>query len=144
MTARNLVSVVLIVAAAVLGFLFGTASAGKTNYSMAPAPAGSQQQSVVSQNPIFKSQSAIFQGVITQVSGKNLLVRDDKGATATLPVSSKLVIYKFNGTSPQASASSDLKSIDLNKQVLVMLELSGSQYQVTSVSYLPPPPAPKP
>ncbi len=140
MSTRNLVSVVLIVAAAVLGFLFGVASGSKSAYVPAAAPAN---QSTISQNAIFKSQSAIFQGVITQVSGRTLAVKSDSGQTATFPVAANAVIYKFNGTSPQASSSSDLKTIDLNKQALVQLILTGNQYQVSSISYLPPPPTAK-
>ncbi len=138
MSTKYLVSVILVIAAAVLGYLFGAASASR----LAPSPSPVIQQSVVARNPIFKSQTAIFQGVITQVSGRNLAVKDDKGTTATFPVSSKVVIYKFNGNSPQATGSSDLQTIETGKQVLVMLELINNQYQVTSVSFLPPPPKP--
>ena len=91
---------------------------------------------------VFKSQTATFQGVITKVDGKNLQVKSDSGNTASFPISERAVIYKFSGKSPQASASSDLKTIETDKQALVMLELLDNNYQVVSVSYLPPPPAP--
>lgn len=135
MTGKYLVTVILVVVAAVAGFLFGSAGSGKNGL-----PQITTNNQPVSKNPIFKSQTATFQGVITKVSGNSIEVKNDSGQVATFPVAGKVVIYKFTGASPQASASSDLKSIETDKQALVMLELIDSGYQVVSISYLPPPP----
>ncbi|TSC85723.1 MAG: hypothetical protein G01um10147_1114 [Microgenomates group bacterium Gr01-1014_7] len=137
MSSKYLVTVILVVVAAVAGFLFG--SAGSTKTGLPQITTGNQS---VAKNPIFKSQTATFQGIITKVDGSELSVKDDSGNTDTFSVSSKAVIYKFTGSSSQASASSDLKSIDTDKQALVMLELIDGKYQIVSVSYLPPPPKP--
>ena len=142
MAGKSLFVVVLVVVAAVAGFLFGSAGSAKTKLPQVTTGTGNQS---VAKNPIFKSQTATFQGVITKVDGSNLSVKDDKGQTDTFPVSQRAVIYKFKAGSPQASASSDLKTIETDKQALVMLELVDDKYQVVSISYLPPPPvAPAP
>lgn len=137
MSGKYLVTVILVVVAAVSGYLFGSAGSAKTK--LPQVTTGNQS---VAKNPIFKSQTATFQGFITKVDGSNLSVKDEKGTTDTFPVSQRAVIYKFKANSPQASASSDLNSIETDKQALVMLELLDNKYQVVSVSYLPPPPAP--
>lgn len=132
-------TIILIVIAAVGGFLAGKQNQGGS----VSLPKIQSQASQIQSNPLLKSQTATFQGTITKVSGQTIDVKSDSGQTGSFPVSARVVIYKFNGTSPQASASSDLKTIETGKQALVMLELLDNKYQVVSVSYLPPPPAPK-
>lgn len=137
-SSRYVVVLVLIVVAAVGGFLVGRG--GETSNQTPTTQEG--QTSQVLSNPLLKSQTATFQGEITAVSGQNLEVKSDGGQTGSFPVSSRLVVYKYTVGSTQASASSELKSIETGKQALVMLELLDNKYQVVSVSYLPPPPKP--
>lgn len=131
------VILVLMFVAAVGGFY-----AGKTTILPGSPYTPTQTESAVLASPVFASQTATVQGVITKVDGKIITVVGDKNMEDNFEVSDKLVIYKFTSGSPQASASSKLNSIDLNKNALIILELMENKYKVTSVSYLPPPPKP--
>ena len=139
-SAKYATTIVLVVIAAALGFLFG--KQGQMPGLKTQNPLSTESQTA--QNSLLKSQTATFQGEITKVNGQNIDVKSDSGQTGSFPVSSKVVVYKFSSGSTQASASSDLKSIETGKSALIMLELMDGKYQVVSVSYLPPAPAPKP
>lgn len=115
----------------ILGFAFGRMNRSVPNYPIQP------KSSQIQTNPLFKSQTATFEGEITKVEGNSLIVKDEKGQTGNLPISSKVVIYKFKPGSSLASASSDLKLIDPGKKAQVVLELIDGKYQVVSISYLP-------
>lgn len=118
------------------GFLVGK---NTTQMKLITQPA--EQNQLPKANPIFSSQTATIQGEITKVNGSTLSVKTSNGQTEDFPVSSKVVIYKFSGKSPQASASSDLKSVTLGERVLIQLELKDNKYQVISISAFPPPPS---
>lgn len=128
---KYLLGIVLILIAAAGGYFFGV--------SRQNSSPGSTKQ--VSKNPLFKSQTATFQGTITKIDGSKLSLKDDSGQAGTFSLSPKVTIYKFSGSTRQASASSDIKTLETGKQVLIVLELKDNQYQVISISYLPPPPA---
>ncbi len=135
---RYLISAILIVIAAAGGYFFGiSVSTSKTT------PPADVTRPAVTRNPIFKSQTATFQGTITKIDRSSVSLKDESGKTGIFPISAKVVIYKFTGSSRQASASSDIKTAETGKQVLVVLELKDNQYQVISISYLPPAPSPK-
>lgn len=86
---------------------------------------------------IFTTQTATIQGTISKVDGNKLSVTNLKQENGQFTVSDKVVIYKFRSGSTQASASSDLKTIETGQQVLLNLELANGAYQVVSISYLP-------
>lgn len=130
---KYLIGIVFILLAATVGYLFGVS----VSTSKISLPQISTRQGV-SKNPLFKSQTATFQGTITKIDKSNLSVKDESGRTGTFPISSKVTIYKFSGSSRQASASSDIKTLETGKQVLIVLELKDKEYQVISISYLPP------
>lgn len=137
-SSKYVITLILVVVAGLGGFIVGKQGGGMA--SLPKVQTQTNQEASVS--PLLKSQTATFQGEITQVSGQTMEVKSDSGETGSFPISGNAVIYKFTGTSPQASASSDLKTIETGKMALVMLELIDGKYQVVSVSYLPP--APKP
>ena len=134
-------TIVLALSAGIIGFALGRYYTPPPNQTLKPTEIKNEQPKT---NPLFRSQSATFQGEITKVSGNKISVKDEKGQTGDFSVADKVVIYKFKEGVSQASVSSDLKTIDTGKQALVVLELINGQYQVVSISYLPPPPTPKP
>lgn len=119
-----------------LGFFIGRVSGQKT--------AQTNTTTTTQSSPLFRSQTATFQGEISKVNSDSLEVKTDSGQTGSLSLSSKVTIYKFKEGTNQATASADLNSIDTGKKVLIVLDLLGSQYKVVSISYQPPPAAPKP
>ena len=100
-------TIVLALSAGIIGFALGRYYTPPPNQTLKPTTQSEQLKT----NPLFKSQTATFQGEISQVSGKKIAVKSDNGQTGEFPVSDKVVIYKFKEGSNQASASSDLKII---------------------------------
>lgn len=129
MTSKQISFLVVIL---LIGGLIGF-SLGKSAGQKASAPSASPAQA----NPLFRSQTATFQGEISKVNKDSLDVKTDSGKTGTLVLSGKVTIYKFKEGSKQATASSDLNSIEVGKKVLIVLEFSGGQYKVVSISYQP-------
>lgn len=112
---------------------------GKFFQSGGQAPLTSPSSSKVASNELFRSQTATFQGEITKVSKDSLDVKTDTGTTGNFKLSSKVYIYKFAAGAPQATSSTDLSTIESGKRVLIILELSDSQYKVVSISFQPAP-----
>lgn len=143
---RTTLLIVSLIIGGVIGFFLGKSVVQKPpTSSTAPTQA----------NSLFRSQTATFQGEISKVNSDSLDVKSDSGQTGSLTLSNKVVIYKFKEGSKQATASSDLSSIETGKKVLIILEFSGgqykqslnsslrSEYKVVSISYQPAPaPAP--
>src|SRR3989338_4709001 len=58
-------------------------------------------------SPVFSSQNATVEGEIThQAEGNNIEVKNKQGIISSFPASPKMVIYKYNSRSSEASASS--------------------------------------
>lgn len=94
-----------------------------------------EQNTTPSPDSLFQTQTATFQGKITKVEGANLQVESETGHKTTFPISNKLTIYKFGANSATASPSADLKTIEVDKLVLIMLELIDGKYQAVTISY---------
>lgn len=125
-------SIVLLSLGVAAGFFLG-------RFSLSTQVATNQAVKQTVQAPkvenVFKSETATFQGVVTK-AGEKLTLKNDKGQVADFLISPKAVIYKPTGQKGQASASADIKSVELNKKVLIILELKDNNYQIISVSYL--------
>lgn len=98
-----------------------------------------QSSQEASPNPTPQPKAFIFRSTITKINGSTLSVTDDKGQSNDYPISSNVTIYKYKEGSPDASASSDLKLIKTGDQASFVLELINGRYQITSISYSPPP-----
>ena len=129
--------IVVLIIGGVLGFFVGRSTGQKATQVSNTAP-------TTQSNQLFRSQTATFQGEITKVNSGSLEVKSDSNQTGSLTLSDRVVIYKFKEGTNQASASSDLNTIETGKKVLIVLNLLGSQYKVVSISYQPPPSTPKP
>ena len=128
--------IVILLIGGVLGFFAGRSGGQKaTQTNTTPTTQANQ---------LFRSQTATFQGEITKVNSGSLEVKSDSNQTGSLTLSDRVVIYKFKEGTNQATASSDLTSIETGKKVLIVLNLLGNQYKVVSISYQPPPAAAKP
>lgn len=85
---------------------------------------------------IFSSQNATIEGDVIGIEGGNISIRNKQGVSDTFTASPKMAIYKYSSRFPQASASSDLKSIELNLPAIIALEYRKDQYQIVAISYL--------
>lgn len=86
----------------------------------------------------FTSQTNMINGRILKRDGGNLTVKNDKNITGTVVLSKNVVISKFNSKTFQSSPSSDLNTIEFDKQVSLTLKPVNGQMQVISINYLPP------
>jgi hypothetical protein len=111
---------VLFILAVVIGFFLG-------RYSLKILP--------YSSNPIFSSQTATFNGIVTDISGGNITTKSSNNQTVSFPLSVNVTIYTIT-PGKQASASTDLKTVELGKEASLRLDYIGNKYQVTSISYL--------
>lgn len=102
-----------------------------------PSPPPPTPTQTISPNLLFKSQLATFEGKITGISGKTLSVESDTGEKGEFAVSDKVVIYKYTPGKGNASASADVKTIEVGRKVLISLELINGEYQASSISYYP-------
>ena len=126
-----IVVLILLVSLVFLGFI-----SGKLNLSTVLPTKNNPQPTtqVLPINPIFKSQSALFQGNITKISGKTLEVESEDGQKAQFDLSDKILVYTHPDNSLISSPSADIKLITEGK-VLMMLEIIDEKYQVVSISY---------
>ena len=125
-----------------LGFLGGRLSAPKLDTTTQTEQKIASQSAIVitksleaPSNLLFKTQSATFQGKITNIAGKKLFVNSDEGQTGEFAISDKVVIYKFAPGSSTAGPSNDMRTIETGKEVLIALDLINNQYQAISISY---------
>lgn len=86
-------------------------------------------------NTIFTSQSASIRGYVTDIAGNKLKVQNLSGVAGEVEVSNQIIMKKPE--SKTASATADLKQIELGREALIALELSGGVYKVVSINYLP-------
>lgn len=75
--------------------------------------------------------TATVKGKIVSREGMGILVTNDKGQFAPMELSPTIVIYTPPGNQP----SSDLNSLEFNKEAIILLEFMDGKYQVVSISY---------
>lgn len=118
-----------------LGFISGRVGGNLLPNQSTQKPQTVESEAVSNGSALFKSQTATFQGKITEVSGNSAKVVSDTNQKGEFEISDKVVIYKFAGNSPTTSASSNLKEIETDKMVLATLELMDGKYKIVSISY---------
>lgn len=94
-------------------------------------PKSSPAPSLEDDQVLLIDHTATVKGQILSKEGMSILVTNDKGQFAPMKLSPTVVIY----TPPNNSPSSDLNSLELNKEVVILLEFMDGKYQVVSISY---------
>lgn len=115
----------------VAGFMFGSNQPGQslniTTYQQKPPITA-----------LFKSQSATILGKVSTVNGNSLEVVDQKNQKDKFQSSTNLVIFKpTDSIHSQAIKVTDSKLIPLNQDAIIILEPNGTNFEVTSITYLP-------
>lgn len=128
--------VAFILLALVSGFLIGQSTARFNPAQTNTVDTSSTQQKQLL-NPLFTSQTATFHGKITGVEGNKLDVITDTSVKGRIQLSKSAVIYTYAKGARVSSASSDFKDIKTNLPVTIALEFKGSEYETTSITYLP-------
>ncbi len=88
-------------------------------------------------NKFYTSQSALIRGKVTEVKGNMLSVVNSYNVAGTVKLSQTLYINKASPGAKLAPPSSDIKDLELNKDVLITLETINNELQVTMVQFVP-------
>lgn len=89
-------------------------------------------------NSLILNQSAAATGKISNVTGKMLTLVDDSGKSQDFQIGEVLTVYKYPVKNAPAQIFSGISAIETGKQVLLNLNVEGSDYVVTTVTYLEP------
>ena len=101
--------------------------------------ASTETESNEEPNLLFSSQTAFIRGEITKVDGKKLsVVNLTNKQTGDITASDQIVVTKVGQATP---SKVDLKSLELNKEVLINLELTNGNFEATSIQYTTPTPS---
>lgn len=124
-----LISLVLILAALGIGFLAGQRYANMAGSTKAPKEAS---------NSLFVNQEATIRGKITQRDNNTLTVQADNGQSGKVKVSDQVIINRFDERAIPASPSADIRTVELNKDVTLLLSFINGEYLVNTITYFPP------
>lgn len=129
-----LMGFVVLAAGFLLGFLYSYQRSGTYK---PPSQLASAPQVLANTSPLFKSQTAMVEGKVVEVGENSLTVEGLGNGKEQFPVSNKFVVYVPVKNTRTATASSQLKLVEKDKDSLIVLELIEGKYQVVSVSYIP-------
>ena len=121
---------ILAIALFIFGLSLGFFAGKKLNLDI-PMPR-EQAPSPSPQLSLYSSQTAFFKGQILSINGKEIHVKNlNNNIEGDIKLSDQLVISKGN-----SQPTSDLKAIELNKDVLINLLMLNGEYKATSVQYI--------
>lgn len=90
-----------------------------------------------SQPKVFTSQSATFEGMITDKKDNMLTLKNINNVTENFPISPSLQITKFGDVKSQPTLSSNPADIELNKNVSIVLNYKDARYEIVNITYIP-------
>ena len=88
-------------------------------------------------NSFFNAQTATLQGVVTKISNTTLTLKSNTSQVSNFPLAKNFVVYTYTDISRTAATSSEVKSIQLNKNATFVLNLIDNTYQITTITFLP-------
>jgi len=100
---------------------------------------GGVKPPTVTNTSLFDSQNATFMGKVTAVEGNKLTVESNKGVKGEIMANENLIV--LDPSNPIATPSSDLKKLQLNKDVIISLMIKDNQYIATALNYVIPLPS---
>lgn len=126
----------LLILGLAIGFFFGKRDQPYIEPKTAPLNS-------ISENSLYSSQTASIRGIITKIDGETLTIKNlNNQVTAQQQISTRLIVSKATLRPDRtATPSSNISSIELNKEAFIQLEMIGGRYQVTSIQYTPPAPS---
>jgi hypothetical protein len=123
-----LVSLVLVLASLVGGFFAGQMYSAKK--------AGTPPKETA--NSLFVNQEATIRGKITAKNNNTLTVQSVSGQTGEVKLAEDVIINRFDERARPASPSSDARTIELNRDVNLLLSFANGEYLVNTITYFPP------
>ncbi|MBI2595962.1 hypothetical protein HYW46_04485 [Candidatus Daviesbacteria bacterium] len=125
------------IALIILGLLGGYLYAYRTAIPLLSVQSPNQPKTSspdIKKEPIFTAKTALVEGVILKIEGREIIVKNNQGIVQNLSLSKNLVIYRFAKQNKTATPSSDLKSIRFNTRSIINLELINGNYEVVSIT----------
>ena len=96
-------------------------------------------ESSVQSNKLFSSQTASLRAEVYKINGRNLSVKKlNNNVSGDVTVASSAVLIKAGKIMP---IPSDLSSVELNKEVLISVEMRNGNYEIISLQYSAPLPS---
>ncbi len=90
---------------------------------------------------IIKSQSAQATGKIVKVDGNGVTIQGDDNKIIAFSLAPKFAVFNVTSTNASQSAipqgNSNREDIKINQPALIYLELQGTQYYITTITYFP-------
>jgi len=86
---------------------------------------------------VFTSQSATFEGMITDKKDNMLTLKNNSNATESFPISQTVQITKFESVKSQPTVSSNPADIELNRNVSIVFNYKDAKYEVVNITYIP-------
>lgn len=119
-----------------LGFIIGQKFAStKTVQQIADT------QSQVAVDKAIFNQGATATGRVVAVSPTKLTVVGGDGQKSEFIISPTVNVYIYKDKNSPASVSNDVRSLDINREVLLKMGLENNQYVIATITVLPPPSA---
>lgn len=87
----------------------------------------------------YANQSATAKGRITKFNSSRLTLRKDDSTEAEFKISPNVRIYKYVTSNSPATVSTDVKSLEIDKDVLLnLISDDKNEYHVSTITFLPP------
>lgn len=119
------------------GYFIGSLKTPKNSILKPAQQTPAEQEAAKNFNTFFSTQTAIVDGVIVSSDEVSVTIKNNKNETRVYPiVKNVLTIYDYDDKNKQATSSSSLKRIIVNKHALIKLGLIDNKYQVVSITYL--------
>lgn len=131
-TRSLIITIVLVILAALGGFLGGALSGNQTSEAGKGGAAKAGKNDKLS--PLFDSQTATINGEIEKAENFKVEIKK-KGLTESFALSPQFIIYKYATSSAQPTTFTNTTDIELGKTANVMLEKVGGEYKIISISY---------
>lgn len=136
-------TLIIAVATLVVGIILGVGFGLSFSASKKASEQVSSNATVTVNSPVkedfYVYQSARATGIITKFNSSRLTLEKDDGTDAEFMISPSVRIYKYTSSNSPATVSSDVKSLEIDKEVLINLVSSdNNEYQVSTITFLPP------
>ena len=142
-TVRYFITILLIAAAlsTITGALgYYAASQVTRPKQIQPATKTDTSEITIKTSALFRNQTAEIEGKVTKIGIDTLTITNNKKQSDEFPVIKNLAIYTVNNHNPpQPVILRDIKSVEINRDAAITLNLNFSThlYEVASIVYLP-------
>lgn len=134
-----IIGVATLVVGIILGVGFGLSFSASNKAASQVANNATVTISTPVKEDFYANQSATARGKITKFNNSRLTLRKDDFSEAEFKISPNVRIYKYLSSSSPATVSTDVKSLEIDKDVLLTLTSDDkNEYHISTITFLPP------